>query len=289
MKIVVKIISYIFTFALMLSLFAGLVLGISTKTILDQQYILAKIEETNYYDKVYSDLIGQVEDYVEQSGLEGIEIQNVLRKEEVKTDINNLFTKLYNGEKISVNQSDVEQQLENNLEEEIEQKGIKLTTAEKKSVDKIIETVAKKYTTEVSYGTYSQYLDSVSKLISVVDKALFIVGMLLYVLPVILIGIILLFNYNQFRIGLKYLGISALSSGLLMIFLNLFTKFSMDIQNLFIFNKAISDLIIKVLSDLLGKINIAGLISVAVGVLFIIIGATYKLKKEENDDEEIEE
>ena len=69
MKIVIKIISYIIAFILMLTILAGILIGITTKTVLSQTYVINKLEETNFYEKVQKNLLIKEKDYIEQSGL----------------------------------------------------------------------------------------------------------------------------------------------------------------------------------------------------------------------------
>ncbi len=284
MKTVTKIISYIFAFILIIILLAGMLLSITTKTVLNKEYMLANIEKTNYYEKVKQRLISQVTDYIEQSGLEDIEIENVLTVEQIKKDVNTFITQVYNGEPITVNQDELRQQLENKLEQ-LQQNGLTLTVVERKSVDKVFDTIETTYASEVVYGTYSKYIESVPKIINIVNNAIPIAKIAIGISLIALIVIILLVNLKQIKNGLRYIGISVLSSGILMIGINAFAKISMDIKNLFIMNRAMSDLVINVYSNYLSKVIITGIVSVVIGIICIIIGATAKPKVEKENNE----
>ncbi len=275
MKFIIKTISYIFTFVLVLLIIAAILLGIVTKTVFNKDYIISKLDETNYYERVHNTFVTEVEDYLEQSGLEEIEIGNILTEEQVKKDVQNFFTQLYNGKTVTINKEDVKQQLETNLNKELKEKKITLTSIEQRAIDRVLDTITDAYATEVSYDTYSQYLEYLPKIMSIINKYLPIINTIIYVLPVALIILILLFNIKQFRIGLKYIGISILSSGILMIGIKLFTSIKMNLNNLYILSRATSDYIISIISDILNKITTVGIIGIIVGILAIIIGATY--------------
>ena len=285
MKIVIRMISYVFIFLLVIALLVGIALGIMSKTILDQEYIMAKLEETNYYETVYHNLLTHVEEYAKQFEIQEMDIHHVLTEEQVKSDVNDLVMKLYNGEKVTIQQIVVEEQLKDNLKKEIEGEN-KFSTMEE-AVDNMISAIAKIYVLEISYGNYSKYLDAASSLMSIANENLFLVTLVVYSLPVIISAIILLFHYNQFRIGLRYLGIALVIEGVVMIGINIFINTNIDLQNLFILNKITSDFIARMSSEILGKITMIGGISIGIGILFLIIGATYK--KKEKEDEEIKE
>ena len=284
MKKVTKIISYILAFVLMIVLLAGILLSITTKTILNKEYIVANIEKSNYYEKVKQRLISQVTDYIEQSGLENIEIENILTVEQIKKDVNTFITQVYNGEPITVSQEELRQQLEGKLEE-LQQNGLTLSAVEKKSIDKVFDTIESTYASEVVYGTYSKYIEDAPKAINIINKTIQIAKIGIIVSIIALIVIILLINIKQIKNGLGYIGISLLSSGILMIGLNLFLKISLDVKNLFIMNRATSDLVINVYSDYLGKVTTAGIIGIIIGLICIIIGATAKPKRDKENNE----
>lgn len=284
MKTITKIISYIFAFILIIILLAGMLLSITTRTVLNKEYMIANIEKTNYYEKVKQRLISQVTDYIEQSGLEDIKIENILTVEQIKKDVDTFVTQVYNGEEITVNQNELRQQLESELEK-LQQNGLTLTVVEKKSVDKVFDTIETTYASEVVYGTYSKYIESVPKIINVVNNAIPIAKIAIGISLIALIVIILLVNLKQIKNGLRYIGISVLSSGILMIGINAFAKISMDIKNLFIMNRAMSDLVINVYSNYLSKVVITGIVGVVIGIICIIIGATAKPKVEKENNE----
>ncbi len=278
MKIVAKIISYIIAFFLLLLFSALILLGVTTKTIFNEDYILEKLGKTNYCEKVYNDVIENLSDYVEQSGLDEIDIKNVIKREEVEVNIQELFTKFCNGEELNINQKEIEKQLKANLEEELKVQGKELTESEQEALDKIIETIGKQYTTEVLYGKYFSYLNYIPRGIEEAKKNIVVINKIVYVATCILIIIILIINCRQFRIGLRCLGVASLANGILMIFINLFVKNSIDTQNFFILNRAISDLINVIIIDMISNINVVGIITSIIGIVLIIIGATHKEK-----------
>ena len=158
----------------------------------------------------------------------------------------------------------------------MQQNGMKLTAIEKKSAEKVFETISKVYSEEVSYSTYNKYIESAPKYINKIDDTISIVKTVTYGAVIFCAVIILLVNIKQFRIGLKYIGIAILASGAFMIGINIFLKCNMDIANLIILNKATSNLIVTILLDILSKINLSGIISVVVGLVGVVIGATYQ-------------
>ncbi len=272
MKIVIKIISYIFIFILMLAILTTVLLELSKATILNKEYMLAKIEKNSFYEKVHQKFIEQVEDYIEQSGLEEFDIQNTIKIEQVKKDVNEFFSKIYDGETITQDNEEIMQILQDRLTE-MEQNGTKLSPVEKKSVEKVFEYVAETYRVETTYGTFSKYIEQVPKYVNLVNQKLQTVRIIIYVSVAVLSVLILLINIKHYKKGIGYIGTAILSSGTFLIGLNIFLKSNTKITNLSILNEATSDLIIDVFIDILSKITIIGIIGIAIAIILIAIGA----------------
>lgn len=283
MKIVLKIISYIFAFILMLTLLVVILSQIVTNTILDENYLLAKLKETNYYSKARDNALVKVEDYIEQSGLEGLKMSEIFTLEQVKEDANSFFSGIYHSEKLTLNKDKLKQTLENKVEE-LEQNGtMTLTVTEKRSADQVLDIAVNSYFSEVSYGSFISYIENAPKLVSTINSMIFKVQKAVSIAVCVLIIVILLINIKQFKLGLRYIGTSVFASSVFMIGINIFVKIKMNIPNFYILNNATSDLVVNVALDVLRKISLVGIVGMIVGAIFIIIGATYKKEKSKQE------
>ena len=69
MRIAKTIIKYIVTIILAIAMIAYFFISLVSSTILSEQYILSKLDETDYYNKIYEYVKSNFENYIYQSGL----------------------------------------------------------------------------------------------------------------------------------------------------------------------------------------------------------------------------
>ena len=70
MKVFLTIIRYILIVILAVSILGISFISIASSTILDKNYALSKLEETNYYSGIYEEIKNNFEKYIYQSGLQ---------------------------------------------------------------------------------------------------------------------------------------------------------------------------------------------------------------------------
>ncbi len=272
MKVVKKIISYILIFVLIIILLAGILLTVIKNTVLNEEYLISKLEKVNYYENIHNTIKDELEDYVEQSGLENFDIGNVFSVEQIKKDVNELVRQIYHGEQIKTNEEEINQLLENKLAE-IEQNGTKLTAVEKNATKTVFENISKTYLSEVYFNTYQSLLASIPQKVLAINEVIPKICIGLYVTIGVFIVITLVINFREITTGIKYIGIVALTVGFLLIGLNIFLKTNINISNFYILSRGISDLIAAMFMDIMGKINMAGIVLAVIGLLFVVIEA----------------
>ena len=97
MKIIINIFKFIAMALIVLCLtFLG-IKNIAFSTILDKEYIIKKLEETNFYSETYKLVESSFENYIDQSGLEEVVLKNICTEDKVKRDINIILSNIYNG------------------------------------------------------------------------------------------------------------------------------------------------------------------------------------------------
>ena len=97
MKVVKSIIQYIIVTILALAVLALIIMNLFSSSILSKDYILSKLEEQNYYDKIYEDTKSNFENYIHQSGLDEEVLNDIVTKEKIKKDTNIIINNIYNG------------------------------------------------------------------------------------------------------------------------------------------------------------------------------------------------
>ena len=86
MKKLKTIVRYIISIILTIVLTAWIIINIASSTILDEQYVLDKFEETDYYSKIYTMAESNFENYIHQSGLDEEVLQGLITEEQLEND-----------------------------------------------------------------------------------------------------------------------------------------------------------------------------------------------------------
>lgn len=123
MKIISNIIKYIVIILLIISIILTLAVKVLTSTILNKDYILGKLEETNYYKNIYNQVESNFENYIYQSGLDEDVIKGIISEEDIKSDTIQIINNIYNNKEVTeVNISKIEERLEKNIYDSLSDK-----------------------------------------------------------------------------------------------------------------------------------------------------------------------
>lgn len=265
MKIARKIIRYIIAFVLSVSIISYFLVKLASSTILSESYILAKLEETNYYEKILEEVKSNFEKYIYQSGMDEEIIENIVSEDRIKEDTKLILNNIYDGLEEKINAQTIKDSLNSNIEKSL---GKKTVQSQKKQIDKFVETISEEYLNTISNTGYEKqinnYYTTIQKNISRAEKILLIV---------IALGIAALFIFSIKRIykALVALGISLTTSGLFYIFVSIYIMEKTKIGNILILNDAISIVIRNILNELLSNITNYGLVFIGTGIVLIIV------------------
>ena len=87
-----------------MALITFLLVNLFSTTILNEQYILSKLQEVDYYNKMYDYVQSCFEKYIGQSGLDEEILNNVVSKEKIKNDTQIIISNIYDaGKKLRKN------------------------------------------------------------------------------------------------------------------------------------------------------------------------------------------
>ena len=261
-----NIIRYILTIILTIAIIAFLLLKLAVSTVLSEQYILAKLDETDYYNKMFEYVKSSFENYIGQSGMDEEILENIVSKEKIEKDIKIILSNIYDGMNEEINTQEIRDSLNSNIEKSLGSQ--KLTTAQRASVSTFIDEIINEYTTAMSHTSYekqiNQYYAKIMKYINLAKKAIIV----LLGIDLILLLVLSLRRIYRF---LVMCGISMLSTGILFSISNWYINTKIKIQTITIFNNAISDAIRNILQEILNTVKEQGLIFIISGVCLIII------------------
>lgn len=267
MKVIINIIKYIAIILLTCAIIELLIINIVSSTILSKQYVLSKLEETNYYEEIKKEIESSFENYIGQSGLDEDVIIDIVSLEKIKEDTNIIITNIYDGTEKTVDTTEIETNLKNNIEASLENK--KLTITQQKAIDEYINKIASQYKQTMSHTSYendiNQMIKKVNQYIEMAKKVA-IIGI------AVLILLILILNYKKLIRGISQTGIALLSSGTFYVILKMYIDLKIKVSNIVILNDAISNAVRTVISDILSKIVQNGIILICCGIVMILVG-----------------
>ncbi|MBR2290245.1 MAG: hypothetical protein IJ867_06650 [Clostridia bacterium] len=264
-----KILNFLLNFAMSILVLGLIVVALISNTVLNKEYIKRKLEENRFYDRTYSDIKEDFENYTMQSGLELEILDGLFTKEKVVQDVNLKIDSIYNGKKGEVETASIRNELDLRINRALEENNRVPKEEEKASIQKYEDTIVDSYKSGILYGVnfsingiYEKYLEKA--------KIACIVGI------VVISAILLIINRNLLKY-ISFVGINLLFSGIL----SLSVKFLIEkrVQHILILDSKFSNFLVNSLNDLIEKCFQIGVVVIAVGFALIVLGSLEKLKK----------
>lgn len=265
MRIIKKIIKIIFSAILTISILLYILINLLSSTILKESYVLSKLDQANFYQKVYEEVNSNFEKYIYQSGFDENVLNNVITEEKVKEDFKIIIDNIYNGTNQDINTETIKTKLTNNINSQL---GANISKTQQNSIDSFVDTILNEYTQTI---LHTQYENKINKAYTQINKYINLANKALLIIMAVLIILLILLNLKRLYRGVSYIGISMLSSGILLCVADIFIKMKVDIKNIVILNDTISKIIINVITELLANILKDGIILLVSGIVLIII------------------
>ena len=269
-----KLLKYIFAIILYLSLTIVVLINILNSTILSKEYILNKLEESNYYNNIYTEVENNFENYIYQSGLDPIVLENIVSRDKIKEDTNIIISNIYDGSNKNIDLEVVRNNLSTNIDKSLEDRYV--SEENKKAINKFIDIIINEYEDTIMNTDYSSKINTG---ISSINNKINMINIIMIILVIISILSLILLNIKKKRRKLSIFGISLLALGLLLITIYLYIILNIDINNIVILNDAISIAVHYILNGIVVKFLINGSIFTILGILIIIIGNMLRYRK----------
>lgn len=265
MRKVKTVLQYILTLILALTILTLIVINIFSSTILNEDYVLSKLEEEDYYNKIYEEVISNFEKYINQSGLDEEVLNNIITKEKVEKDTKSIIYNIYDSANDEISTEEIKNNLRQNINVSLKRK---LTADEEKSVDSFINTICDEYKTTISNTGYEKSINSVYndaiKYMDFARKALFIATF-------ICIALIAILTIRRIYRILARFGVAFTVDGLLLSLASGYINLKVRINDITVLNNPISIVLRSILNDCLKRINRYGTILLVLGVLLILL------------------
>ena len=233
-------------------------------TIFNQNFMAQQLNETNYYEKLYTNIKLEMSYYVTQSGLSDDILNNIFDKELLRRTTEKMLNNFYNNKDNTINKTSVEENLMNNINEEL--KDYKLTEEDKTSINKFITQMSSTYETEISYSNIlNKYHNSFNRVYHIL-VALDILCITLFII-----------NYFITRYTLKERNIiiSLLTTTILITIIHLYLSNTLDLGHLEFYNDIISNLINYTYQSIMSIFNIVSTIYLVISLSLILYATKY--------------
>ena len=275
-----KIIKYILSFILMICIIASITIGIVANTVASKDYLLAKLEEIDFYNKTGEKIKDTFKNYILQSGMDETVFENIYSDEKLKQDINMLVDAIYENKELQIETESVKTKLTENIDNYLNQNNLKVNN--RTEIDTFVNTIVNTYKNGIVFS--ASILEKVTPITTKVIGLIHHYQPIVYMATVLLAVILVLSNLKDKTEILKYLGISMLSSGIMLIIAKIFITAKINIDGITIINDMVSELIHNVANQILNNIFYFGIGISIVGLIAVIAKIVSIKDKEKNVD-----
>ncbi len=268
MKIVRYFISAILSFFIILAILVVIATYILNSVILDKNYMLSKMNETEFNLQVAREVESGFENYIYQSGLPEDIIKNLFTEEMIEKDVKTIVDAIYDGTEITLSSEELRNNLDKKIDEYIKNENLNLNDQGKSNIKKFEDLIVEEYENNVNVSSdlYAQGNEIVKQLKNISQK----IGKIPQITLVILIVILVLLNISDLLIAINFLGISSLSIGILLKLATNIVFSNVDIDNLVLLTTSLSNLIISIIKDNLYKLSDYGTMFIICGIIGIL-------------------
>ena len=270
MRVVRLIFQYIFTVILAMSVLVLILINILSSTILNEGYIMSKLDEEDYYNQIYESVKSNFENYINQSGLDEEVLNNIITKEKIEKDTKIIINNIFDATNTEINTDEIKNKLNENIDNSL---GRQKTATEEKAINEFVNIICNEYKTTILKTSYENKINTVYK------KAIKTVGLakkaLLILVAVLVIFIILLTIRRIYRL-LARVGVAFVIDGLLLVLAKYYIDLKIKIETITILNNAISMVLRNIFRDILNIIAKDGAILLSLGIVLILIYAIIK-------------
>ena len=252
-----------------------ILLNIEKETILKEEYILQKFEESRYYETAYQEIKIKLSDSIKQYGLDEELLKEIITQEQVKEDTKRVIQNIYQGTENKLNTERLKQTLNANIQLQLERTTIAENTEQ--TIQEVIDRIGQEYEDKIMQKQYDKKIDQiVQNGSSVIEKRVHIIN----IIAVILIITILILNIKKQKIkALVSLGMSMIISGIFLTLANIFINSRLFAEDVNVLSQSITTLVQIITNDILSKMLTNSIIMIVIGTFAIVFGNVLHKKR----------
>ena len=266
MKIILNITKYILIFILIISIILTIAINVFASTILNKEYVLGKLEESNYYEYVYNQVEDNFEKYIQQSGLNEEVIKDIVTRDEIKNSIVQIVNNIYEGQLEELDTNIVKERLEKNINDSLQ--GQNITNSTKEAIEEFENRIIKEYSNTI---IHTQYEKDINAVIKKVKKYIPTAQKALIISDIILVVLVLLLNIKKIFRGIGQIGIALLTSGAVYLIATIILNSRIKINNIYFWDEGFSNSLKNIINSIVSMVNNYSIILLIIGMILIII------------------
>lgn len=280
MKVLTNLLKFILIVVLAVCSIAIGIIQIVTQTVLNKNYIIQKMEETNFYSETYKLVQSNFEKYIEQSGFEENILENICTEEKVKQDINLMISNIYEGANKTIDITEIS----DNLNANIDKLNIR-DSKNQKAIEQFVKHICQEYTDTLVHTKYENDINKFYKEIVIKKDKIEKIVIIALVIDVI---IILIVNNKNIEKDFQSIGTAIFSSSAFELIACQIINLRVSIKGIKIFNDAFSDMIVAIIQNVISKVFSFGIATLMIAIILIIINAIiifFSIRKDERKRE----
>lgn len=281
MEILKNLLKFIFIAILTICMISIGMISIVFSTIFSKDYIMQKLEETNFYSGIYELVKSNFENYIYQSGLDEEVLDDICTEEKIKQDIQIMLSNIYDGTNQKIDTTEIANKLNGN----IEKLGVKNRQNEN-AIQQFVTHICDEYTNTLIHTKYENKINEIYKKGTEILNKIYEIILVVFVIDIIAIIII---NNKKISKDIQHIGIALLATSIFELSVWQIINLKVDIHGIKIFNDVFSKSVVVIIENTLGQVASLALGTIVIGAIFIIIYAareTYKsLKQKEVSSE----
>ena len=264
MKVIINLLKFILITILTICMIILGVVTIISSTVLNESYVIQKLEETDFYSGIYKLVESNFENYIYQSGMDEEVLQGICTQEKVEKDINIMLSNIYQGIDERIDTKEIAENLNTN----IDKLGIK-TKQNEEAINEFVQHICNEYTDTLVHSKYETEINKMYVKVIEIENKIYNIAFGAAIVDFIVIIIV---NRKKVYKDIQCFGIAMMATTFFELISCQIVIYKVNIQGIKIFNDVFSKAIVTIIQDVLYKMN-----SIALGTLVfaIIFNAIY--------------
>lgn len=268
MKKIKVILNIILSFALMLGITA-IVVTVFAGRMLKEDYILSKFEEIDLYTQVLKEVESEFENYIYQSGMDVSIIENICTKEKVENDIKQVIDSLYTKEEVEIDTTEIQEKLDEEVDKFVEAQNRKISEEEKTNIETFKNTLIQSYRNSI--GFYQIGSDSIQENLPKITSKIDMARTAVIIFTIVILGLLIVLNCKELLVGVNYICISLLSSGILLLLISNLVNKKILLDNLLLYIQSLTTALVNIVKGCLNSLTTFGIWFILVGIVGILV------------------